>query len=247
MLPVEIQFKWALDSLGDARKVIHINDAQSKHIYWCPDCKGRLFPKLGDIRSHHFAHATEFDHTSESQVHAAAKEKIIQVIREWKSGKSAAPQVISERYSDASEFFSPNPELFEAKMEYRFGKNRKADVMILRNSEPLFGSKPLFGIEVYQTHFVDYEKSKEYDQAGIPWIEVIGEAILRGPLQWHDIRPVPTRFVSYDDVKAWVSDEDTKEEGHRPNFRMPWWKWALWIAGVAGTAIILNALFPSDD
>jgi len=140
-----------------------------------------MFPRMGDDRAHHFAHFAAFGHSGESQIHAAAKERVAQVIRDWKNGKCVAPRVES-RLCDASELFSMDPAKYEVRIEWPFGENRRADAMIFQDS------KPLLGVEVLQSHVVEQDKANDYDMAEISWIEVRAESILANPLIWKDIR-----------------------------------------------------------
>ena len=47
-----------------------------KHSYFCLSCGHELFPKLGEVRAHHFAHKKDVDCDGESYLHKLAKIKL---------------------------------------------------------------------------------------------------------------------------------------------------------------------------
>jgi len=73
---LSIQFWVALD--GDNR--ITINKALRGAEYTCLECNGKMIPKKGEIRTHHFAHKGEFTCSGEGQKHLYVKELIYEML-----------------------------------------------------------------------------------------------------------------------------------------------------------------------
>lgn len=63
------QYEWALDA---GEHPVHISQAQPGQSYHCPLCEGRMIPKLGDIKQHHFAHESLKSCTPEGVARAVA-------------------------------------------------------------------------------------------------------------------------------------------------------------------------------
>lgn len=73
---MSVQFWVALD--GDNR--ITINKALKGVEYTCLECNGKMIPKKGEIRTHHFAHKSEYTCSGEGQKHLYVKELIYEIL-----------------------------------------------------------------------------------------------------------------------------------------------------------------------
>lgn len=70
----EIKYQYALDYNSDRIvNVNSINDKNRHNDYRCISCNNKLFPRLGDINVHHFAHFNGCDCNSETYLHNLAK------------------------------------------------------------------------------------------------------------------------------------------------------------------------------
>lgn len=70
----EIKYQYALDYNSD--RIVNVNSINDKnrHMdYRCISCNNKLFPRLGDINVHHFAHFKGCDCNSETYLHNLAK------------------------------------------------------------------------------------------------------------------------------------------------------------------------------
>jgi competence CoiA-like predicted nuclease len=70
----EIKYQYALDC--DSQKIVHvdcINEKNRHKDYRCISCNNKLFPKLGEIKVHHFAHFKGCECNSETYLHNLAK------------------------------------------------------------------------------------------------------------------------------------------------------------------------------
>lgn len=70
----EIKYQYAIDYDNNAIVNINsINEKNRKNDYRCISCKKKLFPRLGKIKVHHFAHAKECNCNPETYLHNLAK------------------------------------------------------------------------------------------------------------------------------------------------------------------------------
>lgn len=61
----------------NTNKLIHISDTKIKDLYVCPSCGDNLIFKNGNVRVKHFAHKGNVGCSVESNIHAAAKQIIL--------------------------------------------------------------------------------------------------------------------------------------------------------------------------
>lgn len=69
-----IKYQFAVNSSGNLIDINIINKDSNNEKYFCIACKQELIPKLGDKRTHHFAHKSDtFDCSKETYLHELGK------------------------------------------------------------------------------------------------------------------------------------------------------------------------------
>lgn len=68
----------ARNSNGDLVTIDEINDSNKRNQYFCPICSSEVIARLGDIKSHHFAHVDKSKCDGEAMVHFWVKNKLIE-------------------------------------------------------------------------------------------------------------------------------------------------------------------------
>ena len=152
---------------------------KGKH-YFCPACQDTVILRKGEIKTAHFAHKASETCNQETILHKIAKQLIVDVISNWKSGKIAAP-ILKRRCEICRQFKDqPIPDKVEhAMLEYRIADGFIVDVALIVES------KPAAAIEIRVTHAVDENKAK---LLSIPFIELEGQAVLENSTVFEPIR-----------------------------------------------------------
>ena len=83
--------KYAFDKNG---QIVHVDSTRHGQVYYCTNCPLKVFPRLGNIRQHHFAHnpttelnekeksiAAECIRTNEGYLHKAFKEGLYEILK----------------------------------------------------------------------------------------------------------------------------------------------------------------------
>jgi hypothetical protein len=71
-----IKYHYAYDENHNLVNIILLDrDIAKTHSYYCVGCGNELFPKLGDIKAHHFSHKKDVDCDGQSYLHKLAKIK----------------------------------------------------------------------------------------------------------------------------------------------------------------------------
>lgn len=64
--------------------------------YFCPNCREKLVLHAGEIKRRHFAHRPNGVCSQETILHKSAKLLVQSVVRDWKQGKTIAPELLRE-------------------------------------------------------------------------------------------------------------------------------------------------------
>lgn len=192
---------WADDKNGNS---IYVEDAVSTSEYFCPfeDCKEKLsirpLKPQSNIARHfwHSEHVVDnFDNKPvcdpDRHTHNDAIQFIIRAVENWKSGTGERPKVVwkcgNKKCRKETEFPLPQ-EVVSAIPErsiYTATHRRQLDVFLKTTSESLFG------IEVYYTSRVQFEKHQDLETLGLIYFEVKANEILQDNLKWRMINSQP--------------------------------------------------------
>ena len=166
----ELRVPFAFD---DEKRLRAPQTAEKGKPYFCPACEDTVILKKGKIKIAHFAHkASEACH-QETILHKIAKQLIVDLISDWKSGKTDAP-VLKRKCDICLEAKDqPLPDKVEcAILEYRMPDGFIVDVALMVEN------KPAAAIEIKVSHAVDENKAK---LLSIPFIELEGEKVVENP------------------------------------------------------------------
>jgi hypothetical protein len=167
----------------DTRSYTLPSDAKKDKSYICIDCSAKVIPKQGEIRKHHFAHASKttcsfFESHSESQTHKEAKYKLASLLKDkksviifWSCGsrlrhKDKSLCGLGTGGMDCELQYEENDEVI---VEYR-DKNNKyvADIAVLNKD------KVKYIFEIKYTHKVDSNNFTRPE----PWFEIEAKVVL---------------------------------------------------------------------
>lgn len=158
--------------------IVRPADADPGQEYRCPGCGSGLVLRRGGLRRAHFAHRRGDGCSPDSQLHRAAKHRVVEVIEEWKRGGGPRPCVARQcpTYMCDGGITQDIPdEVTHARQEVRLGDGSIADVVLFR------GEEPAAAIEILVTHSVDHEKAARMT---IPWVELRASEVLERPYWW---------------------------------------------------------------
>ncbi|HEU4993647.1 MAG TPA: competence protein CoiA family protein [Gemmatimonadaceae bacterium] len=162
----------------------------------CPQCGGRLTLKLGRILRHHAAHSARAACPAtqpETALHLDLKFHIAARLREA-SSQSAALVVrrrcagVGSEACDLGHEETWTSAWDDVVVETRVGVATplRPDILLQR------AGHAIGAIEIRVSHAVDERKAAALDGAGVPWIEVRGDAaMLAGASEWSADRPLP--------------------------------------------------------
>lgn len=165
--------------LNAAGREVRPETATKEEAYYCPDCKGDLVLRKGDIKIPHFAHKgmpVICDFLTETEEHYRAKLAVAAAIHEKKPvrlvrqcHKCKGPWV-EQSIPDSVK---------QASLEHMLPSGHRADVALLDDAGHL-----LAVIEILVNHRVDDEKAKALE--GTAWAEFPAGCL--GSLEWKPCR-----------------------------------------------------------
>lgn len=158
--------------------LVRPDDAASGQRYRCPGCGADVVLRSGKLRRPHFAHRRGEGCSTESTLHRAAKQLVVQVIAEWKARQGPRPCVSRPCpvFSCDGGIVQDIPEdVTHAVAEVRLDRGPVADVVLYR------GDIPSAAIEILVTHAVDPVKA---ERIAIPWVELRAVELLERPYWW---------------------------------------------------------------
>lgn len=170
-------------ALGEDQSIVKVKQATKGGKYFCPACGDRVILKKGEIKIAHFAHLASNSCSKESIIHKTAKKLIRQVVTNWKTGKTASPEI--ERLCKICESVHiqslPNW-VDSAYPEFRISDRFVVDIALVA------GSQAVAAIEIRVKHAVDDIKRNALT---IPFIELDGNEVLIQPAHW---KPLTDKF-----------------------------------------------------
>ena len=174
---VKLRVPFAFD---DEKRLYAPQTAEKGKHYFCPACKDAVILRKGEIKTAHFAHKVSETCNQETILHKTAKQCIVEVISDWKSGKIDAP--ILKRVCEIcrKSVDQPLPDKVErAVLEYRMSDGFVVDVALM------VGNEPAAAIEIRVSHAVDENKA---ELLSVPFIELDGQSVLENPTIFEPIR-----------------------------------------------------------
>jgi|GEM_PF-7131573 len=183
----DILLPFAYDENSD--EYVHISERISAKFHLiCPQCKQAVIAKKGQINRHHFAHKHEStcSITKETALHEGAKYYLknklerdepitIQCSQESIFDSKAKAMLntlgINEFSILSNRFFNSEQNDFTVEKKIP-GTNMIPDMLAVQKHSV---NHQYWGWEIYVSHEVDEEKTKKYQQNGIPFIELIPE------------------------------------------------------------------------
>ena len=174
---IKLRVPFAFD---DEKQLYDPQAAEKGKHYFCPACQDTVILRKGEIKTAHFAHKASETCNQETILHKIAKQLIVQVISDWKSGKTDSPTLrrICEICRKSTDQSLPD-KVEHAILEYRVAGGFIVDVALMVES------KPAAAIEIRVTHAVDENKSKS---VSIPFIELEGPKVIENPTIFEPIR-----------------------------------------------------------
>lgn len=177
---MSVKYIYAKNSFG---RLVHIEEADTESIYYCPQCNNEMTPKKGNINAHHFAHKIECSCNSESYLHKIAKERFKEIydqssqfLLEYKLPKKCP--IFDEGLCECADRFCTSTQsssvstldlkkTFDICMieEQTSDGLFRADILLKDSTHRI--SKPLL-IEFYHTHKCTLEKIN----SGYPIVEI---------------------------------------------------------------------------
>ena len=174
---VKLRVPFAFD---DEKRLYNPERAEKGKHYFCPACQDPVILRKGEIKTAHFAHKASETCNQETILHKTAKQLIVEVISNWKSGKMDSPILrrtcqICHKSKD-----QPLPDKVEgAALEYRVTGGFVVDVALMVED------KPAAAIEIKVSHAVDENKASLLP---VPFIELDGQAVIENPTVFEPIR-----------------------------------------------------------
>jgi hypothetical protein len=173
---VKLRVPFAVD--GEERLYNPETAEKGKH-YFCPACQDTVILRKGKIKTAHFAHKASETCNQETILHKTAKQRIVEVISNWKSGKIDAPILKRTCEICRKSIDQPLPDKVEcAMLEYRMLDGFIIDVALMVKN------KPAAAIEVRVTHAVDERKA---ELVSVPFIELEGQKVIENPAVFEPI------------------------------------------------------------
>ena len=180
---VKLKVPFAFD---DEKKLYDPETAEKGKRYFCPACEDIVILRKGEIKTPHFAHKVSETCNQETILHKTAKQLIVDVISDWKSGKIDVP-VLKRTCEICRKFMDqPLPDKVEhAVLEYRMSDGFVVDVALMVEGEPAAA------IEIRVTHAVDEKKA---ELLSVPFIEVEGQKVIEDPTV---LEPIHDQFFQF--------------------------------------------------
>lgn len=174
---VKLRVPLAVDG---AERLYNPETAEKGKHYFCPACQDTVILRKGEIKTAHFAHKASETCNQETILHKTVKQRIVEVISDWKSGKIDAPILkrtceICRKSIDQS---LPG-KVERAVMEYRMSDGFIVDVALMVEN------KPAAAIEIRVSHAVDEKKAQ---LLSVPFVELEGHKVIENPTTFEPIR-----------------------------------------------------------
>ena len=180
---VKLRVPFAFD---EEKKLYDPEAAEKGKRYFCPACQDTVILRKGEIKTAHFAHKASETCNQETILHKTAKQLIVDVISDWRSGKTNAPVLKRTCELCRQSKDQPLPDKVEcAMLEYRMPDGFVVDVALMVENEPAAA------VEVRVSHAVDENKAK---LLSVPFIELEGQKVIENPTVFE---PVLDRFLSF--------------------------------------------------
>jgi Competence protein CoiA-like family len=176
-------------------------DGRKGGAYACPACGSRLSLHAGEKKRRHFHHLAGDACSSETALHAAAKQLVAAAVDEHVLGSGPSPVFVRRCAAacDATCRQELPRKVGGARLEARLASGRVVDVGLFARAAPaLF----VAAIEIHVTHAVDDDKALDVE---VPWIEVEAEEVCES--RGRVLRPTRDRFV------PWLCDRHAGERG----------------------------------
>ena len=206
-------------AVNENNEIVYIkeDDRENKELYrncYCPKCREKLIPRMGEKNRWHFAHKSnkQCDGNFESSLHLYAKELI------KKNNTILLPQVsISEYISynkmdeeflkDLNNWRQYNEEwipsltfLEENKYHYKWIDNEVRIDDFIPDCVVEVGGKKL-AVEIFVTHEVDFDKEKKVRESQIDMIEICLDEIKKD-MQEKDFEL--DKYILFDSPRRWI-------------------------------------------
>lgn len=167
-------------AFDEEKKLYDPEAAEKGKRYFCPACQDTVILRKGKIKTPHFAHKVSETCNQETIIHKTAKQLIVDVISDWKSGKTDAPVLKRTCELCRQSKDQPLPDKVEcAMLEYRMPDGFIVDVVLMVEN------KPAAAMEIRVSHAVDENKAKSLS---IPFIELDGQKVIENPTIFQPIR-----------------------------------------------------------
>ena len=173
---VKLRVPFAFDG---EKRLYDPQSAEKGKSYFCPACQDTVILRKGKIKTAHFAHKASETCNQETIIHKTAKQLIVDVISDWKSGKIEAP--VLKRTCEICRQFKDQPlpdKVESAMLEYRMSDGFIVDVALMVENEPAAA------IEIRVTHAVEENKAK---LLSIPFTELDGRKVIENPFAFEPI------------------------------------------------------------
>jgi len=176
-------------AFSSAGAIVRPIDAEPDEEYRCPGCNSPLLLRRGEMRRAHFAHRRGDGCSPDSQLHRAAKRRVVQVIEAWKDGSGPRPSVARPCPSvdcDGGITQDLPDDVTHAREEVRLADGSVADVVLFR------GDEHAAAVEILVTHRVGPDKAARMP---LPWLELRADDVLERPYWWVAIQDALAPFT----------------------------------------------------
>ncbi|MBX0330493.1 competence protein CoiA [Oscillochloris sp. ZM17-4] len=153
---------------------------------YCPLCEELITPKVGAIRTHHYAHRPDSRCAAahpETALHLNTKFYLAQQLRSASSLRVA--QTCAGGRCGARREIVWQADWDDVAVEFTLGSLRP-DIALLK------GGRVVAAIEVVVTHAMGDDKKRMLGEAAVPWVELEASAALyEGDAPWTPAQPLP--------------------------------------------------------
>ncbi|RKU21399.1 hypothetical protein C6500_06480 [Candidatus Poribacteria bacterium] len=174
---VKLRVPFAFD---DEKRLYDPQTAEKGKHYFCPSCQDTVILRKGEIKTAHFAHKASETCNQETILHKTAKQRIVEVISDWKVGKIDPPILkrVCEICRKSIDQSLPD-KVERAILEYRMSNGFIVDIALMVEN------KPAAAIEIGVTHAVDENKASLLP---VPFIELEGQKVIESPTTFEPIQ-----------------------------------------------------------
>jgi|GEM_PF-6358563 len=163
-----VEYEYAFNSLNEVIWIENVEKNAKEPFYICPDCGEKMMAKIGDSRSHHFAHYADAAHsgTGESIVHSNSKLCLYYYLKNHlEKGISPFTELRCNLGTFDTQYlnteYSPLQDIDDIELEYRSQIEFIPDIALLSNGELHTA------IEIIHTHDDSPVKKDFYQEKGI--------------------------------------------------------------------------------